>query len=85
MKNYYKRRLPHYVQEGGVFFITSRLANSLPTSIIKKLLEDKEQRKKYYSEVKDLKVRQQKYIESQKIYFYKFDNALDAFSNGPFW
>jgi len=85
MKNFYKRKLPHYVPEEGVFFITSRLAGPLPKNIIKKTLEQKEERKRYYSGIKYLKIRRQKYIENQKLYFYEFDNVLDVFSNGPFW
>ncbi len=85
MKTFYKRKLPHYIPEGGVFFITSRLAGSLPISVIKKLMEQKEQREKFCSGIKDLKVRRQKYIENQKFYFFEFDSALNKLSNGPYW
>jgi len=37
MKDYYKRNLPHYQPAGGEYFVTFRLANSLPQEVIQSL------------------------------------------------
>jgi len=36
-KTYHRRHLPHYYPENSVFFVTFRLAGSLPISVIKQL------------------------------------------------
>ena len=40
IKTYYKNRLPHIVPIGAEFFITFRLADSLPYSVIKSLKDE---------------------------------------------
>ena len=85
MKTFYKRNLPHYVPEGEVFFITSRLAGSLPQSIIDNLKREKQKDEKFIGEIKNIKLKKEKYYKSQKLYFAKFDDALVNSSNGPFW
>ena len=43
MKNiYYRRNLPHIHPADGIFFITARLAGSLPDAVINTYLKDKE-------------------------------------------
>jgi REP element-mobilizing transposase RayT len=39
----YKNRLPHYAPIGGCFFVTFRLADSLPTEVFMKLSTDRKQ------------------------------------------
>ncbi len=85
MKTFYERNLPHYTPEGYVFFVTSRLAGSLPKSVIEKLKKEKQENEKRISEIKNLKVRKEEYYKQQKLYFSKFDNALDSSSRGPYW
>jgi len=41
-RNFYRRRLPHWHPEGQTFFITFRLANSLPARVIQALQEERE-------------------------------------------
>lgn len=43
MNDYYQRNLPHYQPEDGEFFVTFRLANSLPKAVIGQLKQEKEQ------------------------------------------
>ena len=38
---FYKRTLPHIHPRDGIFFITFRLANSLPTNVLIKLKEER--------------------------------------------
>ena len=85
MKTFYKRNLPHFIPEGYVFFITSRLVGSLPKSVIEKLKKEKQINEKHIGEIENLKVRKERYYEQQKLYFSKFDNALDNYSRGPYW
>ncbi len=35
--DYYKRKLPHLQPKGGEFFVTFRLANSLPGEVLDQL------------------------------------------------
>ena len=42
ISTYYQRKLPHWHPEGAMFFITFRLANSLPLHIIQELKEERE-------------------------------------------
>ena len=43
IKTFYHNRLPHLAPVGGTFFVTFRLANSIPLEIIKKFQEQKDQ------------------------------------------
>ncbi len=85
MKSYYKRHLPHYTPDGYALFITSRLANSLPQEIIEKLKIKKEKNYKLIAGIKNQKIKKEKYSESKSQYFELFDDALEKFSNGPYW
>jgi len=42
MKPYYHRKLPHWIPPGAIFFITFRLANSLPQPILQALKVERE-------------------------------------------
>ena len=84
-KTYYKRHLPHYQPEGYTFFVTFRLAGSLPVEVIRKLKEERERELKLISGYVDKKVRYEKYKTSQSLYFGKFDKLLDGSTFGPKW
>ncbi len=43
-KIYYKRNLPHYKPPGYTFFVTFRLAGSLPVAVIEKPKAETKQR-----------------------------------------
>ncbi|MBM4165972.1 MAG: hypothetical protein FJ218_03515 [Ignavibacteria bacterium] len=75
MKHYYKRHLPHYQSSGNSFFITYRLANSLPVNVI---VELKEQFEKLRRDGKPS-------YDEQKRYFGKFDVYLDKCEKSPKW
>lgn len=86
MKNiYYRRNLPHIHPADGIFFVTARLAGSLPDAVIEKFLKEKdsfmEKLMQKYSG-KELKTR--KYI-GKKHYFRYFDSLLEKSTTGPKW
>src|SRR5699024_643307 len=77
MKNYYQRNLPHYQPYCGEFFITFRLANSLPKNILSKLRSEYRQLLK--EELPDGT------YSVQKKYFAKFDRILDQSKREKSW
>jgi REP element-mobilizing transposase RayT len=82
---YYKRNLPHYQPEGSTFFITFRLAGSLPVEVILQLKEDREKELKFISDISSHKQKTKKYYEYQRRYFGVFDKLLDSYKNSPMW
>lgn len=46
MTDFYRRKLPHWQPEGVMYFITFRLANSLPLHVIQELKEWRERERK---------------------------------------
>ena len=78
MSNYYRRNLPHYQPLGGEFFVTFRLANSLPKAVLSRL------KKEYVKEVNTHDVSASKKPQ-QKRYFAKFDHCLDHSKSSTRW
>lgn len=85
-KVFYERHLPHYQPSGETFFITYRLHDSLPVSVIRQLqaefFEEEQMIKQKTGNAKQLK--RQSY-QLQKKYFGKFDKLLDSNPSEPFW
>ncbi len=85
-KIFYYRNLPHYQPAQATFFVTYRLVDSLPLSVIRQLKED------FYREQKGIRatftnVNTQKdeiYLLRKK-YFGKFDEHLHKNLNEPYW
>jgi len=77
MKDYYKRNLPHYQPAGGEYFVTFRLANSLPQEVIQSLKH--EFKKSLEAEGEENRTRQ------NNRYFGKFDKLLDNSKSGKNW
>ncbi len=83
-KNYYKRNLPHFQSEGGIYAITFRLAFSLPKKYIEKM---KHEKKEFDKCVKNLSGEK---LESFKIKFGKycyeeFDDFIGKYQNPKNW
>lgn len=74
---YYERKLPHYQPEGAIFFITTRLKNSLPKSIVEKLRLEKIKANEELVKISEQKDYYQRWYEEQRRYFGKWDAALD--------
>jgi len=79
-KHFYKRKLPHWQPEEATFFITYRLAGSLPISVIQKLKEEYLfEKSKSYSQTKEQK---EILIEN---YFVAIESQLEKNLNEPHW
>lgn len=86
MNDFYRRKLPHWHPEGQMFFITFRLAHSLPIHIIRELEEERErERQKLFLQFSGA----QQHIELYKLekrYFGRFDKWLDrCVDESPHW
>jgi len=76
---YFRRKLPHYQPRDATFFITFRLAGSLPPAAIERLRGARENELRVVGQVK---------ILSNKIhekYFAKYEDLLDGKTHGPTW
>ncbi|MBI5826010.1 MAG: transposase [Chloroflexi bacterium] len=81
-KLYHRRRLPHIQPEGATFFVTSRLANSLPAEVVERLLREKEQSDLELEKIADKKERDKKAYLEERRFFGKWDDALDKSDTG---
>jgi putative transposase len=70
---YYKRRLPHIQIAGAAYFITFRLANSLPIEALNKLAEEKQKITKLPESQKGI---------AHQAWFAKYDEYLDMALHG---
>ncbi len=78
----YHRRLPHIQPEAATFFLTSRLAGSLPIEVIERLHQEKERIDRELEKIVDREKQKEKaYFESQLL-FSKWDAALDSSNTG---
>jgi len=84
-KIFYHRNLPHYQPTDASFFITFRLAGSLPNEVINKLKHEYEIERSYLETIKDMEVKNNKLRDYNKIYFKKFDEFLDKYNDSPKW
>lgn len=73
---YYKRHLPHYQPAGHTFFVTFRLANSLPIYVIEQLKREYNSQIGMIAEIKSLKEKNEQYLEAKWNHFKKFDLLL---------
>ena len=85
MKYYYKRNLPHFVVQGYSYFVTARLANSLPANIINKLREEYKSNVKVITSYRNKKKKREKYEQLKWTYFKKFDIMLEKSEKSPHW
>ena len=72
-REYYKRRLPHIQIAGTTYFITFRLANSLPVEALDKLAEEKHKINKLPESQKE---------SAHRMWFAKYDDYLDQALHG---
>jgi len=82
---YYKRNLPHYQPGNAVYFVTFRLADSLPGNLVKSLKEEYNALVNESKKIKDISRRKSALLKSAKQYFGKFDKLLDGLQTGPLW
>lgn len=80
--NFYRRHLPHWQPTGAEYFVTFRLKDTLPESVIKKLKEEQ-------SVINNKAIAYREFtgdeIERKKKIFKRFDKVLDSAEYGPTW
>lgn len=84
--NFYRRKLPHWQPHGAEYFVTFRLAGSLPKEAIVKLKRERDLLIQKHSsgsprsdKLSDLRAKVHKLI------FKKYDDLLDESLTGPTW
>ncbi len=82
---FYRRNLPHIHPQNGLFFITFRLAGSLPVPIIQQLKNEREIQIKTLAQKLSPKELATETCKIDKRNFAKFDEWLDNSSEGPQW
>jgi putative transposase len=79
----YRRNLPHIQPRGATFFLTVRLAGSLPKVVVDQWNEERkwlahlsETNPTYFEKVKS---------DFKRAWFLKFESILDSGNCGPLW
>jgi len=81
----YQKKLPHIQPPGATFFITYRLAGSLPVQIIRQLMEELDQLKRAALTDNLPPEQADALYREQRRAFGRFDTALDRADTGPNW
>ncbi len=82
----YHRKLPHWIPSGAAFFITFRLANSLPNTVLEQLKRDYEQEERLITRRYSGKAQRDALYGLKKKYFGDFDAWLDrCLAESPRW
>ena len=82
---YYKRNLPHFLPDGYAYFVTIRLANTIPMQVYNEIKE------KYNAELKRIngydnkEKKYDEYVTLQKYVFRKYERILDKADFGKKW
>lgn len=84
MKIFYRRNLPHYHTPEAVYFVTFRLAGSLPQEAILCLKQEREATERQIAKITPPKQVKEEIRMWRKKYFAKFDQLLDSSSNGVY-
>jgi REP element-mobilizing transposase RayT len=82
---YYERYLPHYQPPDATFFLTFRLAGSLPAAVVERLRSDLEEEKRHLVSIQNSKRRNAEFGRLYQEYFERFDGLLDSDKSGPQW
>ncbi len=80
-KKQYRRRLPHIQPPGATFFITFRLADSIPREVWLALREELDS---IYEELAEASEDEQA-LERERLWFQRFEEYLHNTSEGPHW
>jgi putative transposase len=82
---FYRRRLPHIQPPGASYFVTFRIAGSLPTSALDRIKVEKDEMERELEKIENEEEKKVKQIEIRNRYFELFDEYLDKIEKGPFW
>jgi REP element-mobilizing transposase RayT len=80
-KTYYRRHLPHYQPSDAVFFVTFRLAESIPKNVLKALVDDPMEKGRLLMKGMHGRCRG----ELPKKYVDGYTAFLEKAKNGPHW
>jgi putative transposase len=85
-ENFYRRNLPHFLPNDAPYFVTTRLAGSIPVEVLKKLqFQRDEELAKIAKQNKELQDLQELRRQAHARYFGSFDRYLDRSETGPRW
>ncbi|MEZ0395710.1 MAG: transposase [Anaerolineales bacterium] len=85
MTTFFRRNLPHYHQPNATYFITFRLAGSLPLEALQRLEEQiQDELRRLEASLSGAALFAARY-EAQKRHFARFDSMLDQARHGPRW
>jgi putative transposase len=82
-KIFYRCHLPHWQPEHSTYFVTFRLAGSLPHDVIMRLKEEYAQEEEQYLQEKNYSYRREKIRDIRNEYFNRFDELLNSNKTGP--
>jgi putative transposase len=86
MTDFYRRKLPHWIPDEAIYFITFRLADSLPLEIIRQLEEEREREQQTIRAKYSGAQQRDKLYTLDKKYFGHFDSWLDrCVASSPRW
>ena len=84
-KLFYERHLPHYQPPGATLFLTFRLADSIPPSVLLDLQTEASRIHRQLETIADPGQRYEQALIQQENLFQLWDDALDDATTGPFW
>jgi len=86
MTDFYRRNLPHWLPDGQMFFITFRLANSLPVEVVQELQNQREMEKQDVRAKFSGIQQQNELYKLDKKHFGRFDEWLNrCVEESPRW
>ncbi|WP_169239660.1 REP-associated tyrosine transposase [Candidatus Roseilinea sp. NK_OTU-006] len=85
MTAFYRRNLPHIHPSHATFFITFRLAGSLPPEIIERLREEFQAEERRLQQTLSGAALLSERYKIQKKFFGRYDAWLDQMAHGPTW
>jgi len=84
-REFYRRHLPHWYPQHATFFITTRLANSLPKHIIQELLHKRTKAIQVNSVNTPKNELKEIHYQEELKHFGRWDKLLDQCNSGPDW
>lgn len=85
MATYFRRRLPHYHLPNATYFITFRLAGSLPFETVKRLQDEYNLELRRIEQTLSNGLQEEARQMAQTAYFLRVDSILDQVLHGPRW
>ena len=80
-REYYRRKLPHIHHPGVTLFVTFRLADSIPQSVLQAWREERDWLKTKEQQADDEETK----IRFHRQWFKRFEDVLHSSSDGPMW